>query len=100
MASVYAVDGHAARTTPPWRGCRIEVLHGRLAPEDKDAVMAAFRAARLDVLVSTTVIEVGVDVPNATVMVVIDADRFGVSQLHQLRGRVGRGQACPASACS
>jgi ATP-dependent DNA helicase RecG len=68
------------------------VLHGRLAPEDKDAVMGRFTRGELDVLVSTTVIEVGVDVPNATVMVVMDADRFGVSQLHQLRGRVGRGQ--------
>jgi ATP-dependent DNA helicase RecG len=63
-----------------------------MAPEDKDAVMARFTRGEVDVLVSTTVIEVGVDVPNASVMVVMDADRFGVSQLHQLRGRVGRGQ--------
>ena len=69
------------------------MLHGRLPADEKDAVMRAFAAGELDVLVATTVIEVGVDVPNATVMVVLDADRFGVSQLHQLRGRVGRGGA-------
>ncbi len=73
------------------RGLRIEAMHGRLPPEEKDAVMQAFTAGQIDVLVATTVIEVGVDVANATVMVVMDADRFGVSQLHQLRGRVGRG---------
>ena len=67
------------------------MLHGRLPPDEKDATMNAFAAGELDVLVATTVVEVGVDVPNATVMVVMDADRFGVSQLHQLRGRVGRG---------
>ncbi|MFI5589030.1 ATP-dependent DNA helicase RecG [Amycolatopsis sp. NPDC051758] len=72
-------------------GLRVGVLHGRMPPDDKDAVMRAFSAARLDVLVATTVIEVGVNVPNATAMVIMDADRFGVSQLHQLRGRVGRG---------
>jgi len=72
-------------------GLRIEQLHGRMSPEEKDRVMRAFAAGEVDVLVSTTVIEVGVDVPNATVMVVLDADRFGVSQLHQLRGRIGRG---------
>ena len=72
-------------------GLRVEMLHGRMAPEDKDRVMQAFAAGEVDVLVSTTVIEVGVDVPNATVMVILDADRFGVSQLHQLRGRIGRG---------
>ena len=75
----------------PLPGLRVGVLHGRLPPEEKDAVMRAFAAGELDVLVATTVIEVGVDVPNATVMVIMDADRFGVSQLHQLRGRVGRG---------
>jgi ATP-dependent DNA helicase RecG len=76
----------------PLHGLRLGVLHGRMHPDDKDAVMRRFAAAELDVLVATTVIEVGVDVPNSTVMVVMDADRFGVSQLHQLRGRVGRGR--------
>ncbi|MET9107074.1 ATP-dependent DNA helicase RecG [Streptomyces zhihengii] len=77
----------------PLAGLRVEVLHGRMAPEDKDAVMRRFAAGDTDVLVATTVIEVGVNVPNATAMVIMDADRFGVSQLHQLRGRVGRGSA-------
>jgi ATP-dependent DNA helicase RecG len=77
----------------PLHGLRIGVLHGRLPTDEKDAVMRAFAAGDLDVLVATTVIEVGVDVPNATVMIIMDADRFGVSQLHQLRGRVGRGAA-------
>ena len=72
-------------------GLRVGLLHGQLPARDKEAVMEAFRGHRLDVLVATTVIEVGVDVPNATVMIVQDADRFGLSQLHQLRGRVGRG---------
>jgi ATP-dependent DNA helicase RecG len=74
------------------RGLRLGLMHGRLSSDEKDAVMAAFRAGQIDVLVCTTVIEVGVDVPNATVMLVMDADRFGISQLHQLRGRIGRGQ--------
>ena len=86
-----AVDLHEHLSTGPLAGLRIGLMHGRLPPEDKDATMAAFAAGALDVLVSTTVIEVGVDVPEATVMVVMDAERFGVSQLHQLRGRVGRG---------
>ena len=73
------------------KGLRLAPLHGRLTTELKDATMQAFSAGEIDVLISTTVIEVGVDVPNATVMVIMDADRFGVSQLHQLRGRVGRG---------
>ncbi|MFF4504021.1 ATP-dependent DNA helicase RecG [Streptomyces sp. NPDC001401] len=77
----------------PLQGLRVEVLHGRMHPDDKDAVMRRFAAGDTDVLVATTVIEVGVNVPNATAMVVMDADRFGVSQLHQLRGRVGRGSA-------
>jgi ATP-dependent DNA helicase RecG len=72
-------------------GYRVGVLHGRLKPNDRRAVMAAFKARELDVLVATTVIEVGVDVPNATIMIVQEADRFGLAQLHQLRGRVGRG---------
>lgn len=71
---------------------RLGLMHGRLSAEEKDAAMAAFRAGEIDVLVCTTVIEVGVDVPNATVMLVMDADRFGISQLHQLRGRIGRGE--------
>jgi len=69
----------------------VRLIHGQLHPRDKEAVMADFRGGEIDVLVSTTVIEVGIDVPNATVMVIEDADRFGLSQLHQLRGRVGRG---------
>ena len=70
---------------------RIEVLHGRMSAEEKDSTMRAFSRGEIDVLVATTVIEVGVDVPNASTMVVLDADRFGIAQLHQLRGRVGRG---------
>jgi ATP-dependent DNA helicase RecG len=76
----------------PLSGLRLGLMHGRLSAEEKDAVMADFRAGLVDVLVCTTVIEVGVDVPNATVMLVMDADRFGISQLHQLRGRIGRGE--------
>lgn len=74
----------------PLAGLRLALLHGRMAANEKQAIMARFRARECDVLVATTVIEVGVDVPNATVMVVLDADRFGIAQLHQLRGRVGR----------
>lgn len=75
----------------PLAGLRLGILHGRLPGTDKDAVMQSFAAGEIDALVATTVVEVGVDVPNATVMVIMDAQRFGVSQLHQLRGRVGRG---------
>ena len=80
-------------TDGPLSGLRVGILHGRLAADEKDRVMSEYAAGKLDVLVATTVIEVGVNVPNATMMVIMDADRFGVSQLHQLRGRVGRGSA-------
>ncbi|MFZ0832503.1 MAG: ATP-dependent DNA helicase RecG [Mycobacterium sp.] len=76
----------------PLSGLRLGLMHGRLPADEKDAVMAGFRSGEIAVLVCTTVIEVGVDVPNATVMFVMDADRFGISQLHQLRGRIGRGR--------
>ncbi|MET4077266.1 ATP-dependent DNA helicase RecG [Janibacter sp. UYMM211] len=76
---------------PALAGVSTAALHGRMRPEEKDAVMSAYAAGEIDVLVATTVIEVGVDVPNASTMVVLDADRFGISQLHQLRGRIGRG---------
>ncbi|MEN9715550.1 MAG: hypothetical protein RJA35_1017 [Actinomycetota bacterium] len=82
----------ALRRNPALAGLRLDLLHGRMPSEEKNAVMGKFAAGDIDVLVSTTVIEVGVNVPNATVMVVLDADRFGVAQLHQLRGRVGRGE--------
>jgi ATP-dependent DNA helicase RecG len=78
-------------STGELRGLRIGLLHGRLSPAEKEMTMNLFRSGQLDVLVATTVIEVGVDVSNATVMVILDADRFGIAQLHQLRGRVGRG---------
>ena len=78
-------------TSGPLKGLKVAPLHGKQSTELKDATMKAFAAGEIDVLISTTVIEVGVDVPNATLMIIMDADRFGVSQLHQLRGRVGRG---------
>jgi len=78
-------------------GLRVALLHGRVTPGEKEKAMGLFRSGGIDVLVATTVIEVGVDVPNATVMVILDADRFGIAQLHQLRGRVGRGSH--ASVC-
>ncbi|MBX7430701.1 ATP-dependent DNA helicase RecG [Mycobacterium sp. Y57] len=89
---VTVVDLFARLQRGPLSGVRLGLMHGRLSGDEKDAVMSAFRAGDIDVLVCTTVIEVGVDVPNATVMVVMDADRFGISQLHQLRGRIGRGE--------
>lgn len=76
----------------PLKGLRLGMVHGRQPADERDAVMADFVSGQVDVLVSTTVIEVGVDVPNASVMVVMDAERFGISQLHQLRGRIGRGE--------
>jgi ATP-dependent DNA helicase RecG len=81
------------KQNPNLANLEIDSLHGRMDPDQKSEVMARFLNKEIDVLVSTTVIEVGVDVPNATVMVILDADNFGISQLHQLRGRVGRGQA-------
>src|SRR5215469_8402723 len=86
------LDVAAELATGPLAGLRLSILHGRLASEEKEKVMLAFADGMVDVLITTTVIEVGVDVPNAVVMVIMDADRFGVSQLHQLRGRVGRGR--------
>ncbi len=88
---IAVVDLAAELSAGQLGGLRLAILHGRMAPDDKDKVMLAFAAGQVDVLVTTTVVEVGVDVPNAVVMVIMDADRFGVSQLHQLRGRVGRG---------
>jgi ATP-dependent DNA helicase RecG len=92
-----ALDVFAQLRDGELNGVRVGLLHGRLPADEKDAVMRAFVAGDIDVLVATTVVEVGVDVANATTMVVLDADRFGISQLHQLRGRVGRGSA--ASIC-
>ena len=85
------LDVHAELAGGPLSDLRVAMLHGRMPADEKDAVMTSFNRGEVDVLVATTVIEVGVDVPNATVMVVMDAERFGISQLHQLRGRVGRG---------
>jgi ATP-dependent DNA helicase RecG len=90
LRSVLEMEGEL-RDNPALAGLKIAILHGRMAADDKDEVMQAFGAGTVDVLIATTVIEVGVDVANATVMVIMDADRFGISQLHQLRGRVGRG---------
>ena len=90
-APLAVVDVAAELEAGPLQGLRIGVLHGRLAPQEKDDVMTRFNDGEVDVLVATTVVEVGVNVPNASVMAILDADRFGVSQLHQLRGRVGRG---------
>ncbi len=88
---IAVLDLAAELSSGPLAGLRLAILHGRLPADEKDKVMLAFADGLVDVLVTTTVVEVGVDVPNAVVMVIMDADRFGVSQLHQLRGRVGRG---------
>ena len=88
-----AVEMHEKLRTGPLSGLRVGLLHGRLDADEKEIVMRRFQRGEIDVLVATTVIEVGVDVPNATVMVVEHAERFGLAQLHQLRGRVGRGAA-------
>jgi len=91
MEAASAEQTYAELADGELAGLDLGLLHGRVPAEDKQQVMEDFRAGRIDVLVATTVIEVGVDVPEATVMVILDADRFGIAQLHQLRGRVGRG---------
>jgi ATP-dependent DNA helicase RecG len=88
-----AVEEHQRLQKEIFPNYKIGLLHGRLKPEEKDQVMKSFRDHEFDILVSTTVVEVGVDIPNATVMVIEGANRFGLAQLHQLRGRVGRGNA-------
>ncbi|HEY3120863.1 MAG TPA: helicase-related protein, partial [Vicinamibacteria bacterium] len=93
LEDVRAATEMAARWQAELPGVRVALLHGRMKPAEKDAVMSAFARGEISVLVATTVIEVGVDVPNATVMVVEHAERYGLAQLHQLRGRVGRGSA-------
>ena len=86
-----SVEGEFERWAERLAPFKCDLLHGRINPEEKDAIMRDFRGAKTDVLVATTVIEVGVDVPNANIMYIYNAERFGLSQLHQLRGRIGRG---------
>jgi len=86
-----ATESYQQLQDGPLSDFRLGLVHGRMAPEEKDAIMDAFRAGEIDLLVSTTVIEVGVDVPNASLILIEHAERFGLSQLHQMRGRVGRG---------
>ena len=88
-----AVETYEELSAGHLQGLRLALMHGQVPAKEREAIMTAFRAGEIDVLVATTVIEVGVDVPNATVMVILNADRFGLAQLHQLRGRVGRGAA-------
>jgi ATP-dependent DNA helicase RecG len=95
-----AVEEHARLSRDVFPELRLGLLHGRLSSEQKDAVMRAFSAGALDVLVATSVVEVGIDVPNATVIVIEGAERFGLAQLHQFRGRVGRGHTNPTASCS
>jgi ATP-dependent DNA helicase RecG len=90
LAGTAAIDEHQRLAEQVFPDLEVELVHGRMRAEDKDRAMTRFRAGEAHVLVATTVIEVGVDVPHATVMVIEDAERFGISQLHQLRGRVGR----------
>ena len=91
-ADLRAAETMATSLTAKWPDVRVGLVHGRLKPPERDRVMRAFRDGEVQVLVATTVIEVGIDVPNATVMVIEHPERFGLAQLHQLRGRVGRGE--------
>jgi ATP-dependent DNA helicase RecG len=99
-AGTSAIDEHRRLAEEVFPDLEVALVHGRMRSDDKDRAMARFRAREAQVLVATTVIEVGVDVPHATVMVVEDAERFGISQLHQLRGRVGRGAGAATACCS